>query len=68
MSVPERSIPARWSKEDPDAPSARELAEQLAQALWGWFGPPPSNIVQHWDEMIVDIEDGTYRNYDGDVL
>jgi hypothetical protein len=66
VSIPERTIPARWSKEDPDAPSALELVEQLTQALWGWSGPLPSNVVRHWAELLEDIEDGTYRNCHGD--
>jgi hypothetical protein len=60
MSMPERMVPWRWSKDDPEAPSARELVEQLTQALWGWSGPLPANVVQHWDELLDDIEGGIY--------
>jgi hypothetical protein len=57
MSVPERSIPARWSKDDPDAPSALDLVAQLHKVFYAPDVPLPMNVVQHWDVLLEEVED-----------
>lgn len=67
MSVPERSIPARWSKDDPDAPSALDLVAQLTEVLYeAPFGPLPANVVQHWDDLLHEVEQMQTRSYGDD--
>jgi len=46
----------RWSKEDPDAPSALELVEQLHECFYGPDFPVPFNVVQHWDDLLEMAE------------
>ena len=50
----------RWSKEDPDAPSALELVEQLHRCFYGADVPVPVNVVQHWDELLEEAENGAW--------
>ena len=48
---------SRWSKEDPDAPSALELVEQIHECFYGPDIPVPFNVVRHWDHLLEMAED-----------
>jgi hypothetical protein len=50
----------RWSKEDPEAPSAAELVRQLHEVLYGPDHPLPLNVVLHWDRLLEEVEDATF--------
>jgi hypothetical protein len=55
---------ARWSKEDPEAPSAAELVEQLHEAVYGGDRgqhPLPVNaaLPLHWDRLLREVAEVT---------
>lgn len=53
---------ARWSKDDPEAPPAAELVEQLHEAVYGGDRgqhPFPLNVALHWDRLLREVAEVT---------